>query len=98
MNYGSTTGNPGYRKALRLRKRLEAEQYLWEIAITQGKTFYVVAPTQEDALEDDAAVNERLGIGDFDFEHIETTATKIDAEHADFIRKHHPEQIAEGND
>lgn len=70
---------------------------LFEITATAFVSFYVEAESQEGALSSpalDTNCNPRWH-GTFEWEHDETTAKPVGAEQAGYIRKYHPEQIAE---
>jgi len=65
---------------------------LFEINATRGKQFYVIAKSKDEAIElsDDET---RFHGSEFDWEHIETTATEITGEQAEWIKKHRPNSI-----
>lgn len=70
---------------------------LYEITITCYKKFYVEANTQEESLKDSVISDEDdpNWNGDFNWEYDETCSRELTDKEADFIRKMHPNKIAQ---
>ena len=67
---------------------------IFEINAIKAKQFYVESKSEKDALElPEVECETRFRNGDFDWEHIETTATKISRDQAKWIKEHRSDLI-----